>query len=441
MTDIQITDLTSTTTVTQGIANGTGVFDKLMNSVNLYLDDQYKSGRLKGTDYANVLLGSMQTVLAQSVQYALQEKLLEAQIDDVRKGIELKAQQIANMVDELLTTAKQRLDIDKGIEVKEAQRQATIKDIEVSDYNLTNILPLNKSQLELQNLEVADGTARANTQLQDQLLTSSKQRLLLDTEEEAKQYEVDNILPANLEQLLKQIDVTERSMIVNESELVDKLVTSNLQREQLQVQTDNLEIQGLLTTAQKDNTVAEGLNIPKQGALLDSQKTLQDAQKLNVEVERLNIPKQGLILDSQRDKLMSDKLLTDQQKSNLQAEELNIPKQGVILDKQALDVDKGIAVKEQQIVGMIDELLTASKQRLLLDEEIESAKLQQTILETEDLLKLAQVGKTKIEADVTAAMGVKDGNLKDRQLANMTIEGKVLEQKVVGRKQSQVISE
>jgi hypothetical protein len=187
MTDIQVTDLTSTTSVTQGVANGTGVFDKLMNSVNLYLDDQYKSGRLKGTDYANVLLGSMQTVLAQSVQYALQiEKLLEAQIDDVRKGIELKAQQIANMV---------------------------------------------------------------------------------------------------------------------------------------------------------------------------------------------------------------------------------------------------------------DELLTSSKQRELLDEEIESAKLQQTILETEDLLKLAQVGKTKIEADVTATMGVKDGNLKDRQLANMTIEGKVLEQKVVGRKQSQVISE
>ena len=79
MTDIQVSDLTNTTTVTDGVADGTGVFDKLFNTVILHIDDQYKIGRLKGPEYANVLLGSIQAVLAESVQFVLQEQMVEAQ--------------------------------------------------------------------------------------------------------------------------------------------------------------------------------------------------------------------------------------------------------------------------------------------------------------------------------------------------------------------------
>ena len=165
-TNIELTDLTNTTEVANGVSNGTGTFDKLMNSVNLYLDDQYENGRLKGTDYANVLLGSIQTVLAQSVQYTLQERLLEAQVDDVRKGIEVKDQQIANMVDELLTTAKQRLDIDKGIEIKEAQ----------------------KSNLVAEGLNIP----KQGLLLDEELETSNKQQLILDEELSLKVEQIKN---------------------------------------------------------------------------------------------------------------------------------------------------------------------------------------------------------------------------------------------------------
>ena len=78
--DILLTDLTNATSVTDGASNGTGALDKLMNTINLYLDDQYTRGRIKGTDYANVLLGSIQSVLAASLQFTLTEKVNEAQI-------------------------------------------------------------------------------------------------------------------------------------------------------------------------------------------------------------------------------------------------------------------------------------------------------------------------------------------------------------------------
>ena len=78
--DILLADLTNASAVTDGISNGTGALDKLMNTINLYIDDQYNRGRIKGTDYANVLLGSIQSVLSAGLQFTLNEKVNEAQI-------------------------------------------------------------------------------------------------------------------------------------------------------------------------------------------------------------------------------------------------------------------------------------------------------------------------------------------------------------------------
>lgn len=120
MTDISITDLTNSTQVLEGKSNGVGTFDKLMNSVNLYLDDQYKSGRLKGTDYANVLLGSIQSVLATSIQFTLQEQLTEVQIDDALKGIELKNAQIAEVYTSRVLKDKEAANLGLDEVVKNA---------------------------------------------------------------------------------------------------------------------------------------------------------------------------------------------------------------------------------------------------------------------------------------------------------------------------------
>ena len=81
-TDIVLTDLTN--------SSETGVFDVLMSAVNTHINNQYEAGRINGNDYANVYLGSVQAVLQQSVQYVLQEKVNEAQVDDILKDIDVK---------------------------------------------------------------------------------------------------------------------------------------------------------------------------------------------------------------------------------------------------------------------------------------------------------------------------------------------------------------
>ena len=89
--DILLADLTNATSVTNGTSNGTGALDRLMNTINLYIDDQYNRGRIKGTDYANVLINSIQGVLSASLQFTLNEKVNEAQIalyDRQKEGFE-----------------------------------------------------------------------------------------------------------------------------------------------------------------------------------------------------------------------------------------------------------------------------------------------------------------------------------------------------------------
>lgn len=198
-TDIVISDVTNGSLDTNYDWVGTGVFDVMMNAVNKNIESQYAKGRITGSDYATVYLGAMQAVLAQSVEYVMKEKVSEAQVDNMVADTGFKERQI---IEQELTGAKQRLAIDKDISLKEDELEINIK---------------KKEQLEAQTLEIISTTARANTQLNDQLLTSEKQRTLLDTDEELKQYQVDYIQPAELARLQKQTDVAERGMIEQEA--------------------------------------------------------------------------------------------------------------------------------------------------------------------------------------------------------------------------------
>lgn len=97
MPDIIVTDITNGTIVTDanGVRSwvGTGIFDVLMNAVDKNLETQYLNQRINGSDYAQVYASSIVAVLQQAVNYALQEKLVEAQIGDVEAGTLLKQEQ------------------------------------------------------------------------------------------------------------------------------------------------------------------------------------------------------------------------------------------------------------------------------------------------------------------------------------------------------------
>ena len=105
MIDIQITD------VTTGAINGTGVFDKLMSTVKAHIAEEYDKGRIKGQDYSTVYLGSIQSVLQQSIEYVLREKMTEAQIAGVEKETELKEYDLTSIKPKELEIKQKELEL------------------------------------------------------------------------------------------------------------------------------------------------------------------------------------------------------------------------------------------------------------------------------------------------------------------------------------------
>ncbi len=90
--DILVSDITNGE-ILNNEWSGTGIFDVLMVAVNKNIEVQFNKGRIKGDKYADVYLGSMQAVLAQSVQYVLQEKVSEAQITKIQKELQILGQE------------------------------------------------------------------------------------------------------------------------------------------------------------------------------------------------------------------------------------------------------------------------------------------------------------------------------------------------------------
>lgn len=54
--------------------DGTGAFDEIMNAVEIRLEREFNKGRIRGEDYANVYLGSIQSAMAQAIQFVLQKQ-------------------------------------------------------------------------------------------------------------------------------------------------------------------------------------------------------------------------------------------------------------------------------------------------------------------------------------------------------------------------------
>jgi len=301
--------------------SGTGVFDELMDAVNKNVKIQYDEGRIVDSDYANVYLGSIQSVISNSIQFLLQSQLQAAQIDSVLADTALKASQLAaqrnkdeaelekqwgydvtrdldnnlvlgtstgnGKIDEELVEIQERVDllqsqdaellanglVERDVKVRQIveteatgtkQRLAIDKDNLLKDDELI-INSKKKAQLDADTAERLDSTTRANTKLDDELLTAEKQRTLLDTEEEAKQFEVDNMLPKQETKLDEEIDLlqtqdsellanglTERD--VKERQILEAEITGSKQRDNLDAERKVIEQK---IVGRKQSTITE----------------------------------------------------------------------------------------------------------------------------------------------------------------------------------------
>ncbi len=102
--------------LTNNTWTGLGVFDKLMFAVNENIRGEYNQGRLQGSDYATVYLGSMQTVIAQSIQFLQNDKTIE---DKLLSGE--KQREVMDAQKDLYNRQKEAFDDNKYQKLLETQ--------------------------------------------------------------------------------------------------------------------------------------------------------------------------------------------------------------------------------------------------------------------------------------------------------------------------------
>lgn len=81
-------------TLTEASINGNGVFDTLMRAMKEHLEQEFRQGRIKGSEYANVYLGSVQAVMQTALQFVVQQTELNQNILLKEKQIELAAVEV-----------------------------------------------------------------------------------------------------------------------------------------------------------------------------------------------------------------------------------------------------------------------------------------------------------------------------------------------------------
>lgn len=91
--------------ITDGCINGNGVFDELMRSIKAHLKEEHDSNRLRGAEYTNAYIASIQGAISQAIQWGLgsetakyQALLLEAQLEGQRKQNEITQEQLAQTI-------------------------------------------------------------------------------------------------------------------------------------------------------------------------------------------------------------------------------------------------------------------------------------------------------------------------------------------------------
>lgn len=135
----------NTTNPEQPEWEGTGIFDELMKAINGNIKVQFDSGRIKGTEYANVYLGSIQTAMAEAMKFMLNKQTIE-------KGLE--AQDVSIAISEVqLAESTEKWALQR--KVLENQLEMSNIDVSYKEPNVIRDLEIRDKQIESATADIA----------------------------------------------------------------------------------------------------------------------------------------------------------------------------------------------------------------------------------------------------------------------------------------------
>ena len=393
---------------------GDGVFDKLLQTFRIHLQEEFDKNRIVGKQYSDAFIqgylgierDAIELMLAKEKQ-ALEIKLLESQIAGQEKQNQLIDAQIAGIV---LDNVAKDFNNTKMLPEQLAQiiKENDILDVDrqTKGYNLDFILPA-----QLQNM-LAE---KLQTEAQTGLIGSNK--LNVDKDTAVKDYQLTYVMPKELERVTAEVGLTQANKSKVEYE-VASLLPAQLQ---------NMTKQNSLLDAQAARTNAETADVTKGTELKDYQLGFV----LPSEVARNEA--ENLRINADTDRITMEVTKIPYEIQMLQAALTKIPAEVALLNKQVTKIDKDIELQTAQIslqLKQVDlaekQILMAAKELLLKDKQLELQTaeiavknkqldlLAQQILQAAEEMKLMKQKVITEQAQTDPAV-VKPGSVIDKQ--------------------------
>lgn len=85
--------------ITDGSILGNGYFDIMMRSAKAHLKEEYSAGRITGSQYGELYVSMLNAVMAQAVQFAIQEESTNKQSEFVDQKIKTERAQTEDSID------------------------------------------------------------------------------------------------------------------------------------------------------------------------------------------------------------------------------------------------------------------------------------------------------------------------------------------------------
>ena len=274
---------------------GDGVYDKLMRSVDLHINREFKNNRITGDQYAKVYTEVMGGVLSTSVQFVLQKDQAKwasitaqmqarvAAIQAVQALIELEKakaetqKMVFDMKNSGATYALSKMQLatenSKHFLIQEQVRGETYK----NDF----LLPAELAIQQYQRMEVLPSTVNINKVQSDRILPAEAaikeftNRVMQPLEEATQQYNLDVTLPIKTD-----IDTFQRDSLLP----VSLAQEQHKLNQQMPAQTNLIKEQFESQRAQTLETRSDGLTLVS--GLLGKQK---ESIALDVETKQFNL--------------------------------------------------------------------------------------------------------------------------------------------------------
>ena len=418
---------------------GDGVFDKLLQTFRIHLQEEFDKNRIVGKQYSDAFIqgylgierDAIELMLAKEKQ-ALEIKLLESQIAGQEKQNQLIDAQIAGIV---LDNVAKDFNNTKMLPEQLAQiiKENDILDVDrqTKGYNLDFILPA-----QLQNM-LAE---KLQTEAQTGLIGSNK--LNVDKDTAVKDYQLTFMMPKELERVTAEVGLSQANKSKVEYE-VASLLPAQLQ---------NMTKQNSLLDAQAARTIAETADVTKGTELKDYQLGFV----LPSEVARNEA--ENLRINADTDRITMEVTKIPYEIQMLQAALTKIPAEVALLNKQVTKIDKDIELQTAQIslqLKQVDlaekQILMAAKELLLKDKQLELQTaeiavknkqldlLAQQILQAAEEMKLMKQKVITEQAQTDPAV-VKPGSVIDKQNKVLDAQNKAYQQDAVTKAAGQLIS-